>query len=396
MPHLIAAWRRHSMKYLITLVLAVPALATFFLRADASAENRLLADFPAVPRGWDEALGYPARIDLWINDHLGLRNQLIGANNWLRYRLFHQFPTIQVIAGQHGRIFLSTHQTTKQPYAAIRIPCGDDHEPFDLTAQLNLFGRTMRANGIEAQLMIVPSAPVMYREDLPGWLARRCQAHPIPMQEALASERVQGKENILYPLAALTAAKPHAAIFPATFFHWGGDGPRLGAETSMRDLWHTDPHSAPPLHTVVQEQPSDIGSLFPGVELSSMVSVIDFAASGVQDCHGPACFPAELSAVMDKVHGAHRFRNPAAPLPRLVMLTDSFGFAAAPWYARYFKDVIQIATNDLARLGGDDTARLKRFLFEPGSPQRILFLYHDNTVQAGRIGIDFRILFPRG
>lgn len=387
--------RRHSAKGLIVLLFSVPVLASLVPAPQGTAENRNLAAAPAAPHSWTEVLAWPAKADLWINDHLGLRAELIAANNRVRYGLFRQFPTRQLLEGQHGRLFLSAYNSADAPYSGIQSVCGfgtDAGLSQILVQHFNTFSAAMQAQHLDARLLLVPSAPVIYPEDLPRWLQARCGASAPPIQQALASRRVLDGDRILYPLAAMREARAAGAIYPLTWFHWAGDGPRLAAEMSMARFWRAP--ATPPLVSKTQLLPSDLDNLAPGIALSSEVKLIDFAASGVHECHGPACFP-EMPDLMAKLWGVNRFHNPAAPLQRLVLVTDSFGLSAAPWFARYYRDVLQVATNDLARLTPAEVERLKTLLFQQQTPQHLLFLYHDGTVQGGgRIASDLQLFFP--
>ncbi|MFA9217370.1 MAG: hypothetical protein ACEQSK_09715 [Sphingomonadaceae bacterium] len=386
--------RKHSAKGLITLLFAIPVLASLLLAPAGTAENRNLAPSPALPHSWAETLAWPGKAELWINDHLGLRNQLIALNNRVRYTLFRQFPTRQLLAGQHGRLFLSAYNTVDAPYSGIQTVCGyaaDANLRAMLVQHLGTFQQVMEQQHLAGRLLIAPSAPVLYHEDLPDWLQARCAVAATPIEQALATAGLQDASHVLYPLAALRAARADAAIFPSTWFHWAGDGPRLAADLSVQRFWPMATPAPAPLASVMQTLPSDLDSLAPGLALHSKVKKVDFAASGVQECNGASCFP-EMPDLMAKLWGVNRYQNPAAPLPRLVLITDSFGVSAGPWFARYYRDVLQVATNDLAQLAPAEVQRLKSLLFQQQTPQHLLFLYHDGTVQGGgRIGTDLHL-----
>jgi len=397
MPSYLNHLRRHSAKAALVLIFSVPLLASLTPARSGSAENRQLAPAPATPQDWQGALAWPGQADRWVNDHLGLRNQLVALNNLVRYRLFHQFPTSQLLQGRHGRLFLSAYNSVDLPYSGIQSVCGYGAAPAagaQLVRDLNHFDAIMQAQQLDGRLLVVPSAPMVYQEDLPSWLQARCRASSTPIARALASAQLRHPEHILYPLAQLRAGRAADAIYPGTWFHWAGDGPRLGAEASVARFWNAPATAALP--SQISRQPSDLDNLAPGLGLNSPVKLVDFAAAGVQECRGPSCFP-EMPELMAKLWGVNRYRNPAAPLPRLVLVTDSFGISAGPWFARYFQDVLQVATNDLARLSPAEVAQLKTLLFQQRTPQHLLFLYHDGTVQGGsRVAADLSLLFPAG
>jgi len=313
--------------------------------------------------------------------------------------VFQQFPTRQLLQGSHGRLFLSAYNPADAAYSGIQSICGDSADTAltsMLVTEFTTFGATMQAQRMDARLLVAPSAPVIYQDDLPPWLQARCAATATPIQRALTVAPLQSEQytaRILYPLEQLRAARAGHAVIPATWFHWAGDGPRLAAELSMARFWPGQPASHE-LASTTQTLPSDLDNLAPGLTLASTVKLVDFAASGIEECRGPVCYP-EMPDLIAKLWGVNRYHNPAAPLPRLVLISDSFGLQAAPWFARYYRDVLQVATNDLPRLTPAEVARLKTLLFQQQTPQHVLFLYHDGTVQGGgRISGDLKLLFP--
>ena len=412
--------KQHGAKWLAVLVFSIPAVCGWPDRNDNTSENRNLAPFPAKPHDWAGIKQYPAQLDLWVNDHLGLRSQLVKLNSQLRYQLLRQLPTQQAIIGKHGRLFLVTHNAAEMTYPAVALPCGYQSGPHDPDAhrqavvkQLNLFGQSMDQHRIAARLLIAPSSPMVHNDDLPDWLQQLCARQAPSVEQAFAatdsaspatpaagsSATQQAGKPVLspiarsasfYPLQAMREAKATQSVYPPGWFHWGGNGARLAAWLSVEHFWQVDATRSLPLATVNERQPSDIGHLFPGVQLDSMVEMIDFARSGVSRCVGPGCFP-ELP-LLDTLWGSARYRNPQAWPGRLVLLTDSFGLNIAPWYARYFQDVMQVSTNDIARLSPAERAQMRQLLLPEGPGHFALFIYHDGAIFANRIETDLKLL----
>jgi hypothetical protein len=380
----------HSSKILLVSLLAVPAVLSFSGKEQAATENRTLATFPAKPRSRDAILKYPAQLDAWINDHFGFRQALVKLNNKVRYALFGQFPTIQVIAGKNGRIFLSAHSADFPPYGAINLPCGYQFSEYDKIAmELTRFHAAFREMGIDAKLLIAPSSPLVYAEELPDWLAKRCLSSVHPFDEIMKPGRLEPfvRAATYYPLDEMRALKPIAAALPKTWFHWAGDGAQLVAQKSVEYFWKTKTEDAKPLVTKVKRLPSDLAHMFPGVSLPSDVTTIDFAASGIDECVGGRCFP-EAEDVMNKLGDVSRYRNEKAPKPKLILVTDSFGHYIAGWYSRYYRDVLHISTNSADTLSDAEKSRLRQLLLEQARTGDVLFVYHDGGVLSGRIGLD--------
>lgn len=384
-------------QFLLVAFLAVPALSGIWSAGQGTLEQRRLAEPPARPDSWNALLSYPASFDAWAGDHFGLRDLLVRWNGLLRYHLFQQFPTFQVIAGKHGRVFLAAHRKVDMPYAAILSSCGFqvDHNRV-IVDQFNQLAALTRAEGLHAGVLAVPSAPVVQMNQLPSWLERLCRASTPPISRALADPGLspQGRALVYFPLREMQRAGLHADLFPRTWFHWYGAGPRLVSGLSVAHLEGGDADRGTPLVSRVESLPSDLSNMFPGMDLRSQTEVIDFAASGVDACVGPDCF-GEVKPVMDKLWQMATYRNPKAAGGRLVLLADSFGMGASGWYSRYYKEVIFVCTNGIERLDAAELARMRGYLFADKSAD-VIFLYHDVSIHHGRINADSKLLFPAG
>jgi hypothetical protein len=378
------------------MLLAAPALMSFVGPRQVSGENRTLAPLPARPASWEALLKYPAQLDLWINDHFGFRDTLVALNNRIRHTLFHQFPTIQVIEGRNGRIFLSAHAITQEPYSAILLSCGYRFTRGDaIVDQLNRFSSALHGAGVKARLMIAPSAPVLYRDELPEWLERQCPPGADPISRVIAAPGLQpaARSMVYYPLEAMLQMKRDVDVIPKTWFHWAGAGPRLVARTSVAELWHRDPREGIPIPVEKKPLPSDISHLFPGIALPSEVETADFPAAGIEQCLGARCFP-EMPAIMEKLGDVSRYRNKRLPSGRLVLFSDSFGYHIAGWYSSYYREVIHISTNSLERLDRAEIEQLRQAFLHRGQQDDVLFLYHDVSILFGRLAKDVQMLFP--
>ena len=375
-------------KAAVIVLLSVPAWMSIAPPKPSSVENRTLAVFPSPPTTWDTALAYPAKLDVWINDHFGFRDRLIKLNNKIRHALFRQFPTIQVIQGKGERLFLSAHATTHPPYSAILLSCGYGNSLDTVVQQLNRFEAVMRTQGADAKLLVAPSGPTLYPNELPAWLEARCRPDLLPVPRILASSQLDpsAKSLVYYPLQEMRAIRGRTSIIPNSWFHWNGAGLAIVVEASVHALWGKSPNADPPLKTRNEYLKSDISHLFPGVHRGDEVEIIDFTVSGISQCLGGACFP-ELRPVMEKLSDVSRYRNPRGH-GRLILVSDSFGSQIAGWYARHFAEVVHVSTNYLERLDKSELAQLRHTIVGNAGQDKVLFLYHDGTLLYGRLGLD--------
>ncbi len=375
------AWlRAHAAHLLVVAGFGLPALLA---GTGGTSENRELAPAPVFSRA--ALLAYPQQLDAWINDHFGWRAELIALNTRLRYRLLREFPTAQVIAGRHGRLYMAAHRTSDPPYSAITNVCGPGPVYDGVEVAAGFFGKlfgNLRARGFAPYMLIVPSAPVVEFQDLPVWLTRRCAGERTPVADVLDSPLLDGatRARIGYPLREMRAWRGNDGLYPKHWFHWAGRGLGQVVDLSMADLHGSAPPAAPPLPTRTDETVSDISHLFNGVRITGTVMTPDFPAAGISACFGTGCFPEFGAGAADKLKDVSRMRNPNAPIKRrLLILSDSFGAKISGWYARYYTDVEQAAGNDMPRLNAAEAARVREVLLRAPGDTDLLILYHDGA-----------------
>lgn len=377
-------------KVLIVFFFSIPMLFSLFANSVGNYENRKLVSFPTKPASLNEVYEYPKKLDAWINDNFGLRLTFIRLNNWRRYYLFNQLPSDRLLGGLNGRIFLAAH-TPGIPYSAITIPCGysrkynDKSENTDwIVNQLNTFDSTFRGLGFEPKLLIPPSAPTLYNEELPSWLRGKCTP-PFPLSTALLSSKLKPytKESIYFPIEHLRELKETSLAYPKHNFHWEGDGPRLAARHTIKLFWNLDSDSGAELVVKETNEESELASLAPGLGLRHTYLSPDFASSGIKECHGQSCIP-ELNSIASHIltWDTNVYENPKAPYGKLIIISDSFGRAVAKWYPQYFKKVIHLNTN-IGINSKSDSQAFRQFVKNELKDAKLLFVYYDMNILTG-------------
>jgi hypothetical protein len=370
-------------RFVVVAILAVPGL----LLAGRPAPGAFEGDWRTIPQ----------RVEQWVNGESPLRQTLLSLYARARFAVLGEFPTQQMIRGKEGRYFLASHEAKGEPFRAIRLACGDNFRHYGLAVgELNLLQSHMERRGIDFRMLIVPSAPVVYRELLPDWLAQRCDLGQVPARRIMADPRLDPKVRaaMLFPLDEIRALPPSEPAYPLHYFHWIGASPRLAAGLLEHHFWGRALLPASRLPLKVQDGPSDVRHMHPGLEIEAPVGMPDFAATRIEACDGPACFP-ELRAIMDKVGMVARYRNPAPGLgPRLVVVGDSFAPGIAPWLSQYHSEVVLVGSNTFFTLTRAERAALRDFMFRPGSGEQVLYVYHDATLASLRVGYDLVMLPP--
>lgn len=389
--------RAHLARLFAIVLFALPVLGVYLPGLQPNAENRALAPIPPLPASVAQALDWPAAMEAGINDRFPMRPALVRANARIRHALFGQFPSVQVAAGREGHIFLANHSVQGAPFGAIRSACGDGYAGAGrIVEEINYFEKHFSSRGLQPKLLIVPSGPLIYSRQLPAWLSERCPDSAAPALAILGSPALTPAARALafFPLDVLRRLDPATPPQPVHYFHWAGDGPRAVAEAAEQRFWGRAAARATPVKTVYRPGPSDYQSLFPGIEIVRMVGTPELAGTSITPCDGPACLP-ELAGPAAKLQMVARYRNSAPGLgPRLVILSDSFGPNAVPWFARFHDEVVLIGTNNIALLNAQEKAQLRAFVYRPDSKDELLYIYHDVAVYFNRVLGDMQFFAP--
>jgi hypothetical protein len=334
---------------------------------------------PSIPHALSELEDIPAKLDAYIADQFEMRSAMIRLTNRLRFTLFDEMPTQQTILGPTGRLFFTFH-TGETPFAVIRRACGiglSDAEVENGAGSIEHVFESLKERHVNAILALIPTAPIVYREDLPRWLAKRCKG-PSTVERVMRQLQVLGEANrVFYALAPMRAAAlSDLGAFPKFGFHWNGNGPRFTAEfLAGQALGRTKILSMSP---EAQEVPSDLSPFTEGIPLRIIDVSPNTSASQNYLCHGITCFP-ELGHSSAIFLNAVRVGSSTSG-KRLLLVTDSFGNNIAPWFAEYYPSVWNFTTNDLKRLSNEEQSAFLDRILTTYAPDDVVFLFHDAAV----------------
>lgn len=364
-------------------VLCVPIIANVLglhvaVRRD---ENRVLASAPGWPRSQAELLALPGSLTAYVSDHFGLRDAMLWLDGRLRYKLFGETASDQVLFGRHGRLFLISHEKG-HPYSLVDSICGAGVARAQIDAAAADTARLLDdASQVAPRSLYVsvPTAPALYPEDLPPWLAARCASFHLTapaVRDALAAIRPDLKARMFYAIEPMLTAKAGGEAIPRVNFHWHGLGARLVAErVAGRELGMTQARRIP-AHMATAL--SDLARFTPGLTLTDRVLEPDYGPAGIAPCYGESCFP-DLAPFAHALTEASRFRWTSGQGPRLLLISDSFGARAAGWFSEYFADVVHLNVN-FALLSPEQLAALRRVLFRDFPPDVLVLMLHDGAV----------------
>ena len=282
---------------------------------------------------------------------------LARAENWVTYRLTGTLPE-PIVVGRNGRLFLGNHEGSP-PGSLIRDVCGQDVGPDAITRAAALLrpvldaGRRLR---IPFRLVIIPTAPRLYPEDLPA--GTPC-ADPAADRLAAALH----DPDLVYPAAAMQAMKTRFEVLPRRHFHWAGEAPLRVAELVADGMGL---HRSLSLSLRPDNRSSDLNGFYPGLGLHDRIGTPDLKAAGVSQCSGARCDPALPPGIV-------LFRRPGAG--RLLVLGDSFGDEIGGDFSEY-AGLVWLVQMNVALAQPPDLAGFH--------PDAIVVVYHD----AGALALD--------
>ncbi|MBN9602570.1 MAG: hypothetical protein J0G33_06535 [Afipia felis] len=360
---------------LIAATLCAPAIGQLTLGSFPQQDNRALAPSPSAPHNVTDLLSWPKRADAYLNDHFGFRRFLVRANTGLYWRALRESTVPSIVTGRNGRIFPSAGDVPSQE---LLSNCGAQW-PESFIKQWAQEAETALNRLIDVvpdiRIVVIPTSAVLYSDDLPRWIQRACQDRQPIAADLISRLPASIQSRSIFPLTR--AQNLPELLIPKENFHWHGRGISvlLGAYME-RDLGILPDRTIPWTKKV---SVSDLDGMLPGANLKNLTESPDLEKANVTQCMGPRCIansPLDGSVLPDTL-----FRVTAGGSnKRLLILSDSFGYAATEVLSAYFDDIINLNLNDFGRLPATDRANSWKALYKLWQPNQIIFLICDENV----------------
>lgn len=362
------------------LLISLPMLVQLTgIAPDQGWENRILASAPPRPRRLADLPSLPRVTDAWLRDNFGLRRTLIQLANRVRFAVFSESGNPQIAIGRHHQLFLTSHDAS-DPQQMLFFLCrgGDDAPARSMAHAVARFLDAGLRRSPHVVDLLVPTKTIVDQPDLPAWMRARCagghEALPAILS-ALAIERPDLRPRVIYPLTLMRSLHGLDTPYPKFNFHWDGPALRFIAATIATDRFQRRLLADLPQATI--DKTSDISHLLPGVPLRFRTNEPDLTAAHVT----AATQIPELGSSGRILYDVSRFTRQAEPGiitgPKLLILSDSFGQAIAPWFSAYYGEVWHVAINNVGQLTQDGQTRLMDQLFNRFQPDDLLFVFHD-------------------
>jgi hypothetical protein len=364
-------------------ILAAPSCIHFLMSNSDSVnrENRQLAILPKIPLTQQDRLSWPGKMDRYLNDHFGLRMEMIEWNNALHFDVFGDLNSIQLTAGKDGFLFFNSH-SAQDPLSMIHFLCGRRTKSVDHQQMANTAGAFMHlalATFPNAHFLVVPTKPVVYQEKLPDWLQQQCAGFTPPVPEIIAQLRRDPSlaERVIFPVSEMRATASQHEFYTKETFHWVGDGARPVAQLIASNFFHLPSIST--LSTLPKKAPADMQSFLPGVRLEDSFKEPNYQKAGITECRGAECFP-EFTPFAGKIGDLSRFTQNVKKGPKLLIISDSFGQGIAGMFSEYLGEVWHISVNNFKTLSPAELSTVQDISLNQFKPDHVLFLWHDFSI----------------
>jgi alginate O-acetyltransferase complex protein AlgJ len=308
--------------------------------ADAAAENRELATFPAYDGTWGSAARFGTQFGNWFDDHFGLRSRFVRWYGESRLFVLGVSPTSTVVKGEDGFFFYADDKAMED-YAS-----DDPLTPEAIAnwrAALVKARRWLEARRIGFVFVIAPDKHFVYAEAMPASIVRTgAMSRTDQLYGSLADTGF-----VLDIRPALYAAKSRERIYFKTDTHWNDRGAQVAYEAIVNAArvqvpgipaaWTRDDFDA-----IVQVR--DAGDLGGMMGLKRVLREDDLSLAPRRPRLARVIEPAGGQATDEE--GRLVTEIPGSTLPRAVIFRDSFTSRLVPFLSEHFSRAVYLWQND--------------------------------------------------
>lgn len=338
---------------LLAALLLVPALGVFVQdeRALQAFHGRALAAWPALSTCADDPVAYFESMKRWIADRIFPIQQATQAQANLLYMLGSP-PEPRVTLGKEGFVFLNggTNGTTDSIFATTCVQAHEQRAADFLQRTLANEARSRiagRARPID--VIVVPTPSTLYGDKLPSDVPatyRQACLDRVAGRSPLLSVRANAPLSFFYPLPEMLAARDAEGFYPKGNYHPLGSSLKL-----IRDGYLARRQVFAPIdeEMVLGHAPSEVLSMS-GVLSDRPVYFIKNPSVNERPRKN-AELARWINALFQRADNPARVYTNTQPVleERVLMLSDSYGVAAAKVFAGAFRQVTQVTTNYLLR-----------------------------------------------
>jgi hypothetical protein len=195
----------------------------------SSTENRILAAFPQVS-GFADVMALPRKLEAYVSDRFGLRQQMIIGYSWLRLQL--GLSSVKdVVIGADGWLFYTADKLLEQHTGANRFRA---EELEQWVGQMEAVQRWLDREGVAFYILIAPDKNTMYPERLPSYPRKK---GALTRFDQLADRMTRSSIPFIDPRGPLAEAKARGVeIYFSGDSHWSEPGAFIAYSALMKAI----------------------------------------------------------------------------------------------------------------------------------------------------------------
>jgi len=337
-------------KRVLNLLLVVPFLAAIATPlagnlygldgADAEAENRTLAPFPALEPTWASIAAYGPTLDAWFADHFGFRSWLVRWYSESRYFGLRVSPVATALRGKDDWLFYAEDGGLDDFANANPL----SPEIVDIWRNEVIRERDfLRAHGIAYLFVLAPDKVQIYPEHFPDTVR---QVSPVSRSDQLLTATYD-TGVVLDVRQAMMAARDKERLYHKTDTHWNQRGAFIAYQEMIKAIRERVPAVPPPL---TRDDFESTSRILLGQDLAGMMGLK--RSMQEEDLRLTPKRPRRY--VVIEPNGAYATAGeprivteiPGSTLPRAVMFRDSYTSWLAPFLSEHFSRIVYLWQND--------------------------------------------------
>ena len=295
---------------------AFPFVGMLWHQSDGSAENRELAEFPALKTEQGYNIEFLSEAGAWFEEHFAYRPALVTADALLRGRLFGVSTEDGVIQGTDGWLYYSD---SLEDYLGSRVL--SERSVFNLAHTLKLTQEYVEKNGRSFLFAVAPNKNSLYDEHMPYY--DKVRAGQVRSMDRLLP--ALEKQGVHYVNLHELFGEQEEVLYHQRDSHWNNKGAALAAEAMLDALGKTHRSYETAGYTVRRDFEGDLDvMLYP--EAVTPEDEIYYTEPFTYEYEGEveSNFDPEIRTVQTGAEGG------------LLMYRDSFGNALLPFFAQEY------------------------------------------------------------
>lgn len=318
------------------IIIASPRFTYFFLGQyvdSVNYENRNAEEKPILLTNNYET--FPESYELYFNDNIPYRNQLIRFNNSIDYFIFKQSSSEKVAVGLDNWLFYCSKTDRNPIEQSLGYWTFTDEQLEKITANLVYTQQLLKRQNIEFVLFIAPNKETIYSEYLPDYYS--VQSEMTSTDQLIAYLKEHTDIRVVYPKKELLDFKsntPEVLLYQKLDTHWNKAGAYIGAISLAKELGI----AMPTLNEIdLKEKVSSSGDLAKMLNINIQNANTDYTLSGISNLKTEYETWDMSTEYIGHTAGADK--------RRLFVRRDSFSTAMAPSLATQFENSMFVHTN---------------------------------------------------